>query len=478
MNKAVSILAVVFALSATVVCHKLLLKHLTGSSGASWFEAGCNESVGEGGKGGANCAAVLASPYSYIPPKFDDSPANQPHIPAAFAGMVYYSVLAVWLMGVGRPSHSRRWLHLFPLLLMAAGLLSSTYFLSVMFNKLDEWCPWCLVTHVLNGLIAVCLVVMWPRRPRPANPAVAASITDQPANTPDVAPAPTAHPSGRLAFMTLVGIVLALMADYQLMGKEGWARNSRNAKQNYDLCMVALNRVSEDPAKLVKLWRDARRWDIAIRPDDPMLWEARIPGNALQLVIFSDFQCPVCRRISEVLETKVRPLFDGNLQIVFKHFPLNPDCNPEMKNRMHEYACDGARMAEAARLIGGSNAFWLAHDAIYAKQAELTRGKLTAESVAEQIGLDPAELLAAMSDPKVDQRIMQDVAEGRFHDVGGTPSIFLDGRLVDPVARKEINFWDRVADIYWQNRRVPRPESTKLSNESATPDSLDRPVAP
>ena len=476
MNKAVSALAILCALSATIVCHKLLLKHMTGTSGASWFEAGCSESSEEGG---ADCAAVLASPYSYIPPKFDDEPADQPHIPAAFAGMVYYSVLTVWLLGIGRPSRSQRWLHLLPLLLAVTGLLFSTYFLSIMFNKLDEWCSWCVVTHALNGLIAVCLVLMWPWRKRKTEKTAAPD--DQAKDTtivPAVMPAAVIHPSGRVVLMTAIGIVLALMANYQLMAKEGWAKNSRNAKKGYDLCMVALKRVSEDPAKLVKLWREARKWDIAIRPDDPMLWEAGVPGHALQLVIFSDLQCPVCKRVGDILDTEVRPLFDGNLQIVFKHFPLNPDCNPDMQRRMHEYACDGARIAEAARLIGGNDAFWLAHNAIFARQSELTRGKLTAESVAEQIGLDPTELAAAILDPKVDRRIMQDVAEGRFHDVGGTPSVFLDGRLIDTLARKEINFWDRIADIYWKNRRVPRPESTKLSSEAATRDSLDQPAAP
>ena len=135
------VFAIALSLGATYVSYTLLEKHLTGSAGPGWFEAGCNPGGDEGG--GANCAAVLASPYSYWPPKKDAASKSTGYMPVAFLGLVYFSMLTVWLVGVGRPSPSRRWVVLLPLLFIGCGLLGSIRFLYIMYALIDEWCPWC-----------------------------------------------------------------------------------------------------------------------------------------------------------------------------------------------------------------------------------------------------------------------------------------------------------------------------------------------
>ena len=110
IRKTVSpIAAVLGCVAAAYVSSNLLEKHITGSSGVSWFEAGCSD---DDEPGGADCAKVLASPYSYFPAKSTDpEPQNQhnhtrrvpdrtPHVPVAFLGLVYYSGLAVWFIGI------------------------------------------------------------------------------------------------------------------------------------------------------------------------------------------------------------------------------------------------------------------------------------------------------------------------------------------------------------------------------------------
>ena len=148
------------SLLAAGISFLLLQKHMTGKAGISLFEAGCE--VG-GDTGNVSCAKVLQSPYAVWPHVRgnEDAAAIRKKVPVAFLGLIYYLALAVWFVGVGLPDASRRWVLLLPGLLIAAGVASSVYFLFVMFAKLDQWCPWCLVTHVLNFGIAVCLVWMW-----------------------------------------------------------------------------------------------------------------------------------------------------------------------------------------------------------------------------------------------------------------------------------------------------------------------------
>ena len=116
-------LAAVCALVASVVCYQLVLRHVTGLSGPAWFELGCSDKPGGAAAG---CTEVLASPYSYFPPKHGKNvPAGLPHIPVAFMGLMYYSTLLAWLVGVGRPAYAKRGLHYAAFLLVALGLVGS-----------------------------------------------------------------------------------------------------------------------------------------------------------------------------------------------------------------------------------------------------------------------------------------------------------------------------------------------------------------
>src|SRR4029077_6903201 len=133
-------LAAVCALVASVVCYQLVLKHVTGLSGPAWFELGCSDKPGGAAAG---CTEVLASPYSYFPPKHGKNmPEGLPHIPVAFIGLMYYSTLLAWLVGVGRPGFAKRGLHYAAFLLVTLGLGGSAYF----------------VDHVSRDFGVVCVV--------------------------------------------------------------------------------------------------------------------------------------------------------------------------------------------------------------------------------------------------------------------------------------------------------------------------------
>jgi hypothetical protein len=82
-----------------------------------------------------------------------------------------------------------------------------------MFAKLDQWCPCCLVTHVLNFGIAVCLVWMWRIVKRSPVAAVAGGAAARSDRTPPAQATPPVrgiHPSGRLVFVTLLAMALVV----------------------------------------------------------------------------------------------------------------------------------------------------------------------------------------------------------------------------------------------------------------------------
>lgn len=469
----IEVVAIVLSFAAAVISYNLVLKHVTGSSGAAWFEAGCRDKPAAGG---ANCAAVLASPYSYFPPKKSTEADGRPHLPVAFLGLVYYSTLLMWLIGVGRPSTRRRRLHILPLLLVGMGLAASAYYMNIMFRILDEWCSWCVATHVLNLLIAICLVWMWPRRLKPAR-SVAVEGTP---STHDQSPTAPPVPSARTVIITLVAIVIVGWGQLNMLGLKTWKRQAASATEGYKTCLEVVNRIKSDSDALLRNWQAATKHEIPIRPDDPVRTgpKAEATQPTLDVVVFSDFECPSCKRFAAFLEEQAQPLFDGHIKTVFKHYPLDRACNERVSKTVHPHACAAMSMAEAARMLGGNAAFWQAHDYLYEHRDALAQGKLTPDTAAAELRLAPAALREAMSSQAVTTRLAEDIDQAKLCDIKGTPAVFVEGKLVDTLAVTEIGFWDKLADVYWQRSNLPRPPSTKPQPAPVTPGTPDRKDAP
>ncbi|MHC4695716.1 MAG: vitamin K epoxide reductase family protein [Planctomycetota bacterium] len=472
----VQVFAVLLAFAAAVISFNLLAKHLGGSSGPAWFAAGCSED--DQGRG-ADCAAVLASRYASLPFRKETDPPGAIYTPVAFLGLIYYSTLIIWLIAIGRPSYTRRSIHLLPLGLVAVGLMSSAFFTYVMFTELDEWCPWCLVTHILNLLTAILLILMWPWSQVDVEITAPVDSAPSPAPGGDVAAASLAvHPSNRLVLVVLAAMAFLAFGQWEMLGKAQVIIKGAKAQRGFNACMAAVKRIQGNAGGLLVNWQNEQRQDITIRPDDPR----RAPDNsdrpALELVLFSDFECNSCRELAEFLHHKARPLFDGSLQLTYKHYPLNPDCNPRTITRVHGHACEAARLAEAARIVGGNDAFWKAHDFVFKNQDLLKKGKLTPEKVAQRLGVDLERFLDAAKSAKINERIAEDADLARRCGATSTPALFINGKRVETLATNAIGFWDLLADLYWKNVKIPRPAAARLPAQEPTRDTPDPSAAP
>jgi protein-disulfide isomerase len=73
-------------------------------------------------------------------------------------------------------------------------------------------------------------------------------------------------------------------------------------------------------------------------------------------MVFSDFQCPYCKRFSEIMHQLTageRP----ELQIIYRHRPLS----------IHGWARDAAELTDCVALQD-KNASWKVHDFLFAHQ--------------------------------------------------------------------------------------------------------------
>jgi protein-disulfide isomerase len=152
--------------------------------------------------------------------------------------------------------------------------------------------------------------------------------------------------------------------------------------------------------------------------DTPILGDVNAP---ITLVDFADFQCPYCAKLAVELH-KVVMARPKEVRLVYKYFPI-PN---------HPY---GYLAAEAAAFAQTKNKFWELHDLLFARQKMMSRETILAW--VSEIGLDPAELEAAWQQGTYHDRVKRDEAEGDNLKVGGTPTLYLNGRIYNEALTAE-----------------------------------------
>jgi protein-disulfide isomerase len=145
------------------------------------------------------------------------------------------------------------------------------------------------------------------------------------------------------------------------------------------------------------------------------------------IIEYGDYQCPGCGSAYSPLKTLYEK-YDDKVAFVFRNYPLVT---------LHPNAKAASAAAETAGLMGK---YWQMHDILYENQnswSSVSADKRAEifETYAAQIGLDKAkfrETLSKNSD-KIAQKISFDQALGTKYDVSSTPTIFIDGKLVNQV---------------------------------------------
>jgi protein-disulfide isomerase len=144
--------------------------------------------------------------------------------------------------------------------------------------------------------------------------------------------------------------------------------------------------------------------DVASRTSDPDRPPSYGPEDAkVLIVLFSDYQCPSCRRVTQATH-QISAEFPDEVRIEVWHHAL----------AMHSKAESTAAAAVAAQNQGK---FWEMHDLIFQNQDSLDVPDL--EQHAQALGLDMDRFRKDMSDPAIRQRIQE---EGALADALGAPA--------------------------------------------------------
>ena len=318
-----------------------------------------------------DCVSVSITPYALF---FG--------IPNALIGMIFYLLLAGLALLQLRPVHrifERARNAIFAIAIWDAGY--SLYLALISAFVLKTLCPYCTGLYVVNLAILILAGLTLDPWPQVVEQVLA-----------DI----------RLIFQEAVLFVSFLALTLALAGAVAF-QNHRLKDQRDQRIQVAFGKT---PISL----------DLK---DDPAIGPIAAP---VTIVEFTDYQCPHCQNLERAMR-KILERYQGRVRIINKNFPLNSDCNPAVKTRLHPEACIAALAAECANRLGRFQEF----KPLLFDTQDLTWPNLML--LARQTGLSENDMIACLKSGYAGNQIQRDVLDGLKLDLKSTPALLVNGHL-------------------------------------------------
>lgn len=187
------------------------------------------------------------------------------------------------------------------------------------------------------------------------------------------------------------------------------------------------------------------------------------PADAkVTLVEFADFQCGYCKRMSYTVKA-LKEQYSDRVRFVFKHFPMNPECNSAVKNKKHADACTAAFAGQCANTFGK---FWEFHDLTFKNQMNLEEKDLL--TYAREVGLDATQMQTCLKDPATRAAIAGDVEAAKPLGISGTPRIYINGKEFRGIVPKEVLEREILSALGDAATAVSAPEAPVAAGDPST----------
>lgn len=154
---------------------------------------------------------------------------------------------------------------------------------------------------------------------------------------------------------------------------------------------------------------------------------------------FADFQCPHCAQFATFIEPMIRQnLVDtGKARYVFYEFPLG-----------FKWSFLSAR---AGRCANEQGKFWDFHGVVFARQQDWAFTQDPADKFAEYAraipGMDAGKFEQCVRSDRFQKEVSESSQLGQSLGVQGTPTLFVNGRRIDPLPNSYSEFEAQVRRI-------------------------------
>jgi uncharacterized membrane protein/thiol-disulfide isomerase/thioredoxin len=141
--------------------------------------------------------------------------------------------------------------------------------------------------------------------------------------------------------------------------------------------------------------------------------------NKLQILLFSDFQCPACRSIVPTVDAIVKKYKD-NISFLYYPYPLDQNCHPQIHRPFHPFACKAAYIAYCLK-----DDFYTVHDELYAHQRDFSDEWL--DNFAREKGVT-----TCVNDPRTKEDIVKFINfADKTYGINATPTMIINGVKIE-----------------------------------------------
>jgi protein-disulfide isomerase len=204
--------------------------------------------------------------------------------------------------------------------------------------------------------------------------------------------------------------------------------DDQGRKQNYEFLL------SKDQKTLIRM----TKMDLGRDPYSAVMDKIDVKGrpvrgnpNAKVVVVnYDDFQCPYCSHAHQTLFPQIFKEYSDRVAFIYKDFPLS---------EIHPWAVHAAVDANCLA-AENSDAYWDFADYIHAHRDAVNSEKgrdnqfaaldRITTSEADKFKVDSAKLQACVK-AQDDRAVKASVKEAEALEVSGTPTMFINGQLVD-----------------------------------------------
>src|SRR5258708_18992868 len=139
------------------------------------------------------------------------------------------------------------------------------------------------------------------------------------------------------------------------------------------------------------------------------------PNAPVTLVEYSDFECPVCKSLHDVVRG-ILPNYAGKIRVVFKDFPIE---------QLHPWARTAA-IAGRCAYLQDPRAFWKMYDLIYGNQEIISAANAWTmmTDYAGKSGLNTDTFKSCMASPEPGAAVNASRPNGQQLEVNSTPPVF------------------------------------------------------
>ncbi|MGA2598970.1 MAG: thioredoxin domain-containing protein [Bryobacteraceae bacterium] len=143
------------------------------------------------------------------------------------------------------------------------------------------------------------------------------------------------------------------------------------------------------------------------------------PNAPVTMVLFSDFQCPYCKRMKELIDAEPLIRLGDSVRLVFRHMPM----------AQHAWAQHAAEAAACAE-FQSSSVFWALHDRLFENQDTITASDASRriDDLATGVpGVDVRGFQECLKRQMSLGTVVRDTEMGKRLGVVATPTVFLNG---------------------------------------------------